>query len=146
MSDLTIRQADEGSVGYVAHLLERADLPTEGVRAHPERFYVARDEETRVAVGGLELYERVGLLRSVAVEPSSRGQGYGTQLCDSLERRARESGVETLYLLTETAETFFGERGYEKVEREGVPAAIRETGEFAEVCPSTATVLCKSLR
>jgi amino-acid N-acetyltransferase len=145
MRDLTLQQADESSIGYVERLLERADLPTDGVRAHPERFYIARHRDARVGVGGLELYGAVGLLRSVAVERSVRGRGYGTDLCDSLEGRACDSGAESLYLLTTTAEAFFGDRGYEEIERPAVPDAIRETAEFAELCPSTATVLRKSL-
>jgi len=98
-----------------------------------------------VGVGGLERDGSNALLRSVAVEPSVRGRGFGTALCDRLERKARSGDVETVYLLTTTATDFFASRGYVEVEREAAPAAIRETTEFTELCPSTATCMEKSL-
>lgn len=70
---------------------------------------------------------------------------YGTALCDRLEDRASADGVETLYLLTTTAAEFFADRGYVAVERSGAPDAIRGTTEFADLCPSSATCMAKSL-
>jgi amino-acid N-acetyltransferase len=81
----------------------------------------------------------------VAVEPSVRGRGFGTTLCDRLERNARSADVETLYLLTTTAADFFAELGYVESERENAPISIRDTTEFAELCPATATCMEKSL-
>ena len=56
---------------------------------------------------GVEIYGSEDLLRSVVIMESNRGQGYGAELCDSLEEYARTNGVETLYLLTTTAALFF---------------------------------------
>jgi GNAT superfamily N-acetyltransferase len=52
-----------------------------------------------------------GLLRSVVVEPTVRGTGIGATLVDSSEILARDLGINELYLLTETAETWFENRG-----------------------------------
>jgi len=145
MRGFTLQEADDGSIGYVERLLERADLPTADVRSGPGTFYVGRHGGSRVGVGGLERDGSNALLRSVAVEPSVRGRGFGTALCDRLERKARSGDVETVYLLTTTATDFFASRGYVEVEREAAPAAIRETTEFTELCPSTATCMEKSL-
>jgi amino-acid N-acetyltransferase len=69
----------------------------------------------------------------------------GTAAVRALEARAHDAGVETLYLLTTTAAAFFAELGYERIERESVPAPIRESAEFGELCPSSATVMRRRL-
>jgi amino-acid N-acetyltransferase len=145
MRGLTLREVDEASIGYVERLLERADLPTADVRSSAATFYVGRHGGGRVGVAGLEIHGSDALLRSVAVEPSVRGRGFGTALCDRLERKARTGDVETLYLLTTTATDFFVGLGYVETERAKVPAPIRGTAEFADLCPSSATCLQKSL-
>lgn len=142
---LTLRRADEGALSYVETLLAENDLPSTDVRTSPARFYVGYDGDDRVGIGGIERYGTDGLLRSVVIERSARGNGYGTALCDALERRARADGLETLYLLTTTAAGFFAGRGYEELERADAPAAIRETTEFDELCPASAACLRTSL-
>ena len=143
---VTLRRADESALSDVETLLAENDLPSADVRTSPARFYVGYDGDDRVGIGGLERYGPDGLLRSVVVERSARGNGYGTALCDALERRARAEGVERLYLLTTTAAAFFAARGYEELERSDAPAAIRETSEFDELCPASAACMRKSLR
>jgi amino-acid N-acetyltransferase len=138
---VALEPAGQDAIGYVEALLERTGLPTRDVRAHPEWFYVGRDGDDRVGIGGIEPYGRVGLLRSVVVEPALRERGYGNALCAALEAEARATGIEELYLLTTTAAGFFAGRGYERLDRADAPGSIRETSEFAELCPATAACL-----
>ncbi|RBI62158.1 GNAT family N-acetyltransferase [halophilic archaeon] len=142
---ITLRKADEDGVDLVESLLEANGLPFEDVRAKSECFFVVYSDTERIGVGGVERYGSNGLLRSVVVTESNRGQGYGTALCDALEERARTSGVETLYLLTTTAAAFFRQRGYEEVVRGDVPSSIQRTTEFTDLCPNSATCLRKDL-
>ncbi|MFC3959508.1 arsenic resistance N-acetyltransferase ArsN2 [Halovivax cerinus] len=142
--DVTLRRADASSISRVETLLSETDLPTADVRSTPERFVLAFDGDERVGVGGLEPYGADALLRSLVVEESRRGSGYGAAICDALEDRARADGVETLYLLTTTAEGFFADRGYETVDRDSVPEVIRETPEFADLCPAAAVCMRRS--
>jgi amino-acid N-acetyltransferase len=144
-SGLRLRGADAEALEYVETLLTAADLPVEDVRSNPEWFYVAFDGDDRVGVGGIESAGDDALLRSVVVETSVRGRGYGEALRAALEAKARADGVDTLYLLTTTAADFFAEGGYTKIDRESAPDAVRETREFEEFCPSTATCMKKSL-
>ncbi len=58
--------------------------------------------------------------------------------------RAR-SGVRSLFLLTTTAEEFFGQRGYARVARESAPETIRSTREFADICPASSVLMVKHL-
>jgi amino-acid N-acetyltransferase len=144
MPSVTLHPAT-AQLDYVEALLERNGLPVGDVRARPEAFYYATAGGEPVGVGGLERYGRVGLLRSVVVEAAKRGYGYGSALCAALESNARTAGVETLYLLTTTASAFFDARGYVTVDRADAPSAIRQTTEFEDLCPATATCMRKSL-
>lgn len=142
---LDLRQADERDLPCVERLLERNGLPTEDVRSKSGCFYVGYDGEDRVGIGGLEIDAPVGLLRSVVVDRSVRGRGYGTRLCETLEVEARSAGVETLYLLTTTASGFFSDLGYVEVERTDAPAPVQRTSQFDDLCPTTATCMKKPL-
>ncbi len=74
-----------------------------------------------------------------------RGRGYGTALTRRLCSRAASDGVTELYALTTTAAAFFEDLGFERVARDDVPAAVRATREFDELCPSSAVCLCRRL-
>ncbi|WP_254840318.1 arsenic resistance N-acetyltransferase ArsN2 [Natronomonas marina] len=145
MDRTSIHPATDDELGYVESLLDAADLPTADVRSGDATFYLARRGGERVGVGGLEVHGADGLLRSLVVEESARGEGIGNALCTGLEGEAGRAGVGTLFLLTTTAAAFFAARGYERVERSAVPTAIRGTAQFGELCPATATCLRKGL-
>lgn len=137
-----IRRARPGDFDALVALLDANDLPVRDVEPDAGTFFVVREGGRVVAGGGVEAYGDTGLVRSLVVEESRRGRGYGTAVCDELERYAGTEGVEMLYLLTTTAAAFFHERGYDTVDRDSVPARIRSTAEFAELCPTSATCLC----
>lgn len=147
MATWTVKLAPAGeeALRYVESLLKRSELPTEDVRDDHARFYVARADTGRIGVGGLEIQGKDALLRSVAVEPDRRGEGYGTAIVDALEAEAREAGVDRLTLLTTTASDFFEAHGYTEIDRAEAPDPIRATAEFADLCPTSATVMQKSL-
>lgn len=142
---LDIQPADTDTIDRVVALLRRNDLPASDVTAHPDRFVLAFADDSLVGVGGLEITGAVGLLRSLVVRDGYRGNGYGDALCDALESRARDRGVETLYLLTTTASGFFEARGYDVVDRDTVPDGIQRTAQFDSLCPQTATCMRRVL-
>lgn len=142
---LTLRRADEDALSYVESVLDESGLPSRDVRSKPDCSYVGYADGDAVAVGGVEAYGTVGLLRSVAVDESKRGEGFGTAMCDALEDEARAAGVETLSLLTTTASEFFADREYADIERRDAPDAVRRTTQFEDLCPATATCMEKSL-
>ena len=117
---VTIERAGAAALSYVETLLDDHGLPSADVRSKPACFYIGTDDGTRVGIGGLETRETDGLLRSLVVEPTERGRGYGTAICEEIETVARDDGVQTLYLLTTTAAEFFETRGYAEIDREAV--------------------------
>jgi len=144
-SKLALRRADDEDLAYVQTLLRENDLPTADVRSKPDCFYVGHRGGERVAVAGLERRGSDALVRSVVVEASSRDRGVGSALCVALEAEAEAAGVETLYLLTTTAAGFFADRGFEEIGRSEAPPSIRDTEEFAELCPASAACMRKRL-
>ena len=143
---LTIQRAEPTDLDQLCILLEANGLPSRDVWKKPECFFISRVENHVVGGGGVELCGTSGLVRSVVIEESHRGRGYGAVLCDELETHAQRSGIETLYLLTTTAAPFFRKRGYEETPREETPEPIQETTEFTELCPASATCMLKAFR
>lgn len=141
---IDVNRATDEDLDRIAQLCRDAGLPTDDLRSASATFYLGQDSGL-VAVGGIEDCGTVGLVRSVAVPETERGQGYGSAMVDTLVSRAREE-YNALYLLTTGAADFFAGRGFERVTREEVPEEVRETAQFADICPANATVMRRTLR
>ena len=127
-------------------LLLECGLPVRDLDAlNFEYFLGCGDEENPAGVIGLELHGSEALLRSLAVTADARSSGCGGALIAELEAFAKSKGVNELYLLTETAESYFASRGYRSVARSSVAENIRQTREFSSLCPADAAVMKKSL-
>jgi amino-acid N-acetyltransferase len=139
---MAVRSAKNEDLRPVLALLEESGLPTEGAAEHLGSFFVAENEEGAITgVIGLEAYPPVGLLRSLAVRKSDRGQGTAASLCELLLRRARDRGLEEIYLLTIDASAYFDRLRFRTIDRREAPGAIRRTAEFSRLCPSTAALM-----
>ena len=140
-----IEAATERDLPEIRALLERLHLPLAGVDEHVPTMLVARDGEQIVGTAALEMYADGALLRSVAVEPVRQGRQLGHQLTDAALELATAHGVNTVFLLTTTAERFFPTFGFEEIDREQVPVSVRESVEFQSACPASAIVMRKQL-
>lgn len=130
----------------IRQLIQAAGLPTDDLT--PELvsgFLLHKDGERIVATGAVERLGTVGLLRSVAVLEALRGSGVGGRMVEALEARARADGIRNLYLLTTTADGYFARLGYRAVAREQAPPEIRATAQFSALCPSSSTLMVKSM-
>ena len=126
-------------------LLDAVGLPSSDL-TEPllEHFLFSGPRDAPTGLVGLELYDRVALLRSLAVAPNAQRSGLGSALLEQAEGYAYAQGVRSLYLLTTTAERFFVGRGYRPTSRESCPAAIRSTSEFSSLCPASSALLVKT--
>ena len=146
MSEIEIRPARAEDRDAVAALLEAAALPADGLdEQFGEPYAVAVAEGRIVGAAGVEVYGDAGLLRSVAVDPAWQGHGLGRRLTEERLRWAVGRGLDAVYLLTTSAAEYFPRLGFAPIAREEVPAAVRESLQFAGVCPSTAAVLALRL-
>ena len=133
----------EASVKRLLNLsnLNVSDLTPE----HLKHFFGLGTKNEPEGIVGLELFNTVALLRSLAVVQSRRRTGLGSKLVAHAEEYARSRGIKSLYLLTNTAEAFFMHRGYQRISRDYAPCAIQETKEFSEICPVSSTFMVKHL-
>lgn len=126
-------------------LLARSGLDSGGLKPWLMNTFIALVADKVVGVAAYEMYEDAGLLRSVAVDYGLRGRRLGTRLVSCVERAARERGMKSLFLLTETADDFFAKLGYVKTTREALPAAASGSEILRRICPASARVMFKDL-
>ncbi len=141
-----ITDLDPADLPRLESLLQSQGLPTDDCRQQLEHFVAVYDGEQLVAAGGLEPAGNCGLLRSLVVVPDRRGQGLGARLTEYLLERARTRQFEAVYLLTESADSYFPRHGFEVVARAEVPPAVAATRQFASLCPDSAACLCHRLQ
>jgi UDP-N-acetylmuramate: L-alanyl-gamma-D-glutamyl-meso-diaminopimelate ligase len=135
--------------GRIGALLDRVGI------AHPvlEQFWpsylvIPGEDESAPLVGcvAIEVVDDVALLRMLAVVPERRGEGLGYVLVESATDRARSQGVNQLYLVTDGAQGYFGEKlGFSIIDRKDVAASIAATAEYALARSKAATWMRKEL-
>jgi len=144
-ADIAITAAKKEDLPEILGLLEECELHKEGLATHLSTTLVARKGKEIVGCSALELYQELALLRSVAVKPSFRRQGLALKLTRAALDLAKRHNVTNVYLLTETASTFFSKIGFVHIQRSDVPENIKHSAEFTTLCPETATVMTRSL-
>jgi amino-acid N-acetyltransferase len=129
-----------------AALLQAQGLPVSDItEEHLEHFFFVGSDDSPIGLVGLELYGADALLRSLVVGENASGDGLGSTLVEHAEKYAATKGVRSIYLLTATAETFFKRLGYERIDRSRAPPSIKETREFASLCPASSALMIKIL-
>lgn len=143
MIDLTPAVGPERELAE--QLLVSAKLPTDILTSGRGELWIARIGDA-TAVGGFEFYGEDALLRSVAVDERFRGTGIGVRLTEALLSIAKERNVRRVWLLTETAERFFANRGFTQVARSTITNGdLLRSAEFTHVCASTAVCMMRTL-
>ena len=141
-----LRPALPDDLGAILTLLEAAGLPSMGVSESLDGFLVAIRGGDVVGAAGLETHGTHALLRSVVVAPVERGRGTALALVHRLMDSARKRKLERLWLLTETAESFFGGLGFTATDRAEAPEEIRRSHEFTDCCPASATLMSRRVQ
>ena len=144
MADYRLRPATNDDVPVVCTMLAAEGLPTEDLAGGKLAIIAEADGDIAGAIG-LESFANRGLLRSLVVASQYRGQGLGNKLVTALEDHARACGLDELWLLTIDADNWFAGRAYEVMERGDAPEDIRNTREFAGLCPGDAVLMRKVL-
>ena len=134
------------SLAAVKDLLDAVALPSADLTAaRMEHFFYCGSAPRPNGIVGLELFGADAFLRSLVVAVEHRSAGLGTALVEHAERYARASGARSLFLLTTTVPGFFARLGYVVADRSAAPVTIRDTQQFAGLCPSSATFMVKGL-
>jgi UDP-N-acetylmuramate: L-alanyl-gamma-D-glutamyl-meso-diaminopimelate ligase len=128
-----IRPARLGDVAGLRALLHQAKLFDEEVsEASVASFFTLHNERGLVGTVALEVLGDDAILRALAVDPSSRGVGYGWMLADMALSHARFRGVRRIYLLTEHASDFFAAKlGFRVIDPSTVSARVSVSSAFS---------------
>ena len=105
-------------------------------------FLVLCVDDNVVGCVALHRYEQVGEVACLYVKQSHEGLGYGHELVQAAESKAREGGLARLFALTNRAARFFESLGYEAAGIDEVPAPRRK--KLKESCRDS-VVLVKAL-
>ncbi|MFC0861780.1 amino-acid N-acetyltransferase [Sphaerimonospora cavernae] len=86
-----------------------------------QEFWVAESDGRVIGCGALHvLWEDLAEIRTLAVDPETRGRGVGHRIVAALIRTARELGVRRVFCLTFEVE-FFGRHGFVPIQ--GTPVS-----------------------
>ena len=117
--------ATEENEPDIKRLLADSDLHHEDITTAQLKFFLLGwDGPKLVAVIGLEIKNHSALLRSLAVDAAYRNRGIATELVGKIEDYAKSMDVDTLYILTLTADVFFEKCGYRRIARDSAPVGI----------------------
>ncbi|UCD56262.1 MAG: GNAT family N-acetyltransferase [Candidatus Hydrogenedentota bacterium] len=141
ISNLVISKAASKDYPRIADLLEAASLPVDGTEAVMSDMLVLKVSDRIVGCAALESYGTSALLRSVAVDGDHRHIGWGSALVRAILDLARTMGIQEIYLLTETAPTFFERHGFQIVRRDDFAEPVKNSREFSLICPRSAVAM-----
>ncbi len=123
MSTLILRAAQTRDVSAIRELVSHYTSDGRLLAKAPvtlyedvQEFVVAESEGRVVGCGALHvLWEDLGEIRTLAVEPGHTGNGVGGRILDELIARARQLGLARLFCLTFEVD-FFASRGFAEIE------------------------------
>ena len=138
--DVSLRRAQTDDLPAVEALLLERGLPLDGLEEEFGRFWVADAGGQLVGAGGLEVHGRLGLLRSLAVQPESEGTGVGSRITWQLLEEAVDQGLREVFLLTTSASDYFPRFGFVRLRRREVPTDVQASALF-KACPEKATAM-----
>ncbi len=142
---IEIVEANASDYTEVVGLLRSECLPTEDLNPELSHFLLARAKGVLVGAAGMEVFGTDVLLRSVAVRKDFRNYRIAQRLTNDLVKQAKLSGIQDLYLITTTADSYFEKQGYSRVVREAVPTLIQSTLQFSSLCPDTAITMHRNI-
>ena len=114
---INIQKAGKGDFEAVCKLLLQENLPIADLNPLLENFFIAVEDNKLTGVIGMDRYGADGLLRSAIVQKEYRHAGIAAALVARLFDEAAKQGVTTLYLITNTAESYFQKMAFKKLLR-----------------------------
>jgi N-acetylglutamate synthase-like GNAT family acetyltransferase len=143
--DVRIERAGLQDLDAVLALLAEHNLPADGLVERLGTTLIARRAGKVIGTAALEIHADGALLRSVAVSRESQGQGVGKALTEAAIAVGEDLHAPAIYLLTTTAERYFPKLGFERTNRDAVPASVKTSVEFKSACPASAVVMRRIL-
>jgi len=140
---IQIKKAGKHDFEAICVLLAAENLPTSDLNPALDNFFIAIKGDAITGVIGMDKYGTDGLLRSAVVHKDYRNTGIAGSLVNQLFDYAKEQGVTSLYLITNTAEEYFKIKGFIKIAKENVPATVLQSKEFNGLCPASSVIMVR---
>ena len=116
--------------------LDDAGMPRDDLEASRGVYFALLDDEGQPL--GYCGYEKLAgslvLIRSCVVPRAHRGKGVGQAMMGALIDTLAAEDLRDLYLFTLDADPFFEKFGFEAIERDAAPRAVRATSQFNMEC------------
>ena len=137
--------ASQQDLLWISEVLQKEQLCYADIQNENVKLWKLEKDGSTIGFFGFEVCNKDALLRSVVVSEEERSSGLGRKLVNEAFARARDLKIHNLYLLTFSAEGFFGKLGFTTINRKSVPPPIANTEEFKNFCPDTATCMKKEI-
>jgi N-acetylglutamate synthase-like GNAT family acetyltransferase len=126
-----------GDAFELTEFLRSADLMASGVGEPDVRLWVDLDADGRiVASTGFELRGQDALLRCLAVHPSLRGAGRGTELARFAIEQAEALGAQRAWVLSRRWAPFWASVGFEPAHTAELATALADTHQVRALTES----------
>jgi N-acetylglutamate synthase-like GNAT family acetyltransferase len=120
--------ASSGDSFELTEFLRAADLTVSGIGEPDLRLWIDLDSDGRIVGStGFELNDTDALIRSVAVHPSRRGIGRGTELAQYALDQAASSGATKAWLFSRRSGPFWQKLGFHPADLTELAEALAPT-------------------
>ncbi len=133
---LEVNKLNEQEREELKHVLSLNQLCFNDINERGVHLFGVNLRDEHVGFFGYELFDNLALFRSMVVVAEARKKGYGTLIWQLAKNKLVAEGIKEVYLLTNTAASFFSKQGFTEVARASAPVAISDTTEFKEFCPA----------
>jgi amino-acid N-acetyltransferase len=122
----------DGILGLIDPLAERGVLVARSrtsIEAEIDRFVVLAHDDEVIGCAALNQFpvERKAELACLAVNPFYRDGGRGERILHYIEKRAKDRGFKTLFVLSTQTTQWFVERGFQEADVNALPAEKQAT-------------------
>ena len=128
--NINIIPAAGNDIPFITALLLDAELPPDDLETWIDNFLLLSVEGKTVGCIGLEIWGKVGLLRSFVISEEYRSKGLGIKLYNRLMDLAKEMKLTTVLLLVKGASIFFQKNGFKFIDRNEVPESVKKSIQF----------------
>lgn len=146
LNNIELQPASPADRPAICTLLQSENLPVVDLSPDLAHFFIARDNGQPIGLIGLDPYGANGLLRSMIVLPDYRNKGLAGELIAKLESHARNLGIRQLYLITNTAEAYFQEKGFQCIAKDQLPVDLASSAEFNGLCPASSAIMTRPVQ
>jgi amino-acid N-acetyltransferase len=122
-------------------LLKDNNLSAEGLLDDHVLRYALIGNQQLIGIGALTIFQDEAMLRSVSVNKDHQENGVGRSLVQQIIREARSDNLNTLYLLTDTAEGFFKKLGFKTISRKELPVVFDQDILVQSACSLSSAVM-----